>query len=303
MPHLPLINVTLPIIIVCFIITMTTSAMNVHKNEIKVAFLGNSIIYFNDCPRLLEHMLTTRFDRVHQDSCLRGGASLPSLWTDGNGMRTRFGGSENAKRDDGTVDTGAATVHTLLAQDPTITWDYVVMNDYTQAPARTETRRETIQALDDLYGPLLASTIPILLQTAAYREVVNGSDDLGTVLEFTNNLREGYGEYSTALLKYADDVRVAPVGDAFLWVHRHNFNLWRKLFHVDDYHPSPHGTWLQACVLYCTMVREAPPPYQPEWFDTARYMQPPQDETSPLPSLEDAEELRKSACTVCDVAL
>ena len=281
---------------------MTTSAMHVPKDEIRFAFLGNSIIYFNDCPRLLEHMLKTRFDRVRQDSCLRGGASLPSLWNDGNGMRTRFGSSENAKHEDGTVDTGAATVQALLAPDQS-TWDYVILNDYTQAPARTETRLETIQALDHLYGPLLASTIPILLQTAAYREIVNGSDDLGTIIEFTTSLKQGYGEYANTLRKYADDVRVAPVGDAFLCVHRHNFNLWRKLFHVDDYHPSPHGTWLEACVLYCTMVREAPPPFQPEWFNTARYMQPPQEEKLPLPSLEDAEELRKSACIVCEVVL
>jgi hypothetical protein len=67
---------------------------------------------------------------------------------------TRFGSSENAKRDDGTVDTGAATVLALLAHDPS-TWDYVVMNDYTQAPARTETRLETIQALDRLRRPLV----------------------------------------------------------------------------------------------------------------------------------------------------
>jgi hypothetical protein len=29
-------------------------------SEIRVAFLGNSILYFNDCPRVLERMLETR---------------------------------------------------------------------------------------------------------------------------------------------------------------------------------------------------------------------------------------------------
>ena len=291
------LNKLLSILVLCYI-TMTTSLSP--PNEIRVAFLGNSILYFNDCPRLVEHMLKTNFSKVHQDSCLRGGASLPSLWKDGNGMRSQFGHSENAKKDDGSVDIGAATVQKLLQQN----WHIVVMNDYTQAPVRPETRLATMEALDQLYGPLLQSTIPIFLQTVAYRKpVIKGTDDLGTVAGFTSRLKEGYNYYAKTLEKHTDDVRIAPAGEAFLWVNEHNEELWNQLFYIDDFHPSPHGTWLEACVLYCTMVGEAPPIFRPEWFETARYMQPPKEEQLPLPSAEEAEELRKTACVVCGISL
>jgi hypothetical protein len=283
-------------------------------NEIRVAFLGNSIQYFNDCPRLLEHMLQTKYSNgVYQDSCFRGGASLASLWKNGNGMREKFGQSELAKRSDGSVDIGAETVAKLLGMSNnagydrttvgsvTAHWDYVVLNDYTQGPARLETRAETIEALGKCYGPRLTSTIPIVLQTAAYREKVHDSDDLGSVVDFTSSVMEGCNEYAKVLQKYANDVRVAPVGDAFLWVYHRNIKLWRTLFHTDDFHPSPHGTWLQACVLYCTMLREAPPVFQSEWFARARYMPSLHEESLPLPSMEEAEELRIVACSVCGV--
>jgi lysophospholipase L1-like esterase len=283
-----------------FVTSMSSSLYSVPPSnaEIRVAFLGNSIIYFNDCPRLLEHMLQSRYSSVVQDSCLRGGASLPSLWKDGNGMRNKFGGSEQAKREDGSLDFGAATVQDLLA--PNKNWNFVVMNDYTQAPARPENRLASIEALEQFYGPLLQSNTPILLQTAAYRRPTMGSDDLGTVPEFTAKLKEGYELYATTLKQFSPDAKVAPVGDAFLHVHDTATELWNKLFYIDDFHPSPHGTWLEACVLYCTMTGEAPPTFQSQWFETARYMQP-NEHTCPLPSAEDAESLRQIASTVCGV--
>ena len=69
---------------------------------IAMAFLGNSMQYKNDCPRLVQQMvvqqaaavliLTSRITTtlVLQDSCLRGGASLPGLWRNGNGMAEKF---------------------------------------------------------------------------------------------------------------------------------------------------------------------------------------------------------------------
>lgn len=286
------------------IMASALSTASPKKNtEIRVAFLGNSILYFNDCPRLLEQMLKTKYDKVVQDSCLRGGASLPSLWEEGNGMRNKFGRSDQAKMADGSSDIGAATVQDLLSQKSK-KWDFVVMNDYTQAPARAENRESSIEVLQESYGPLLQSTTPVFLQTAAYRkEGANGSEDLGNVHEFTASVKEGYNLYAASLKKFCPDAKVAPVGDAFLHVHdKLSKELWNKLFYVDDFHPSPHGTWLEACVLYSTMTGEAPPVYSPQWFESARYMQQ-KDHTCPLPSAEDAETLRQAAMCVSDIVV
>ena len=51
----------------------------------RVAFLGNSIIYYNDCPSFLVN-LSKGHVNIHQDSCLRGGTNLQQLWEQGNGM-------------------------------------------------------------------------------------------------------------------------------------------------------------------------------------------------------------------------
>ena len=51
----------------------------------RVAFLGNSILYYNDCPRFLANLSKDHVN-IHQDSCLRGGTNLQQLWEQGNGM-------------------------------------------------------------------------------------------------------------------------------------------------------------------------------------------------------------------------
>mmetsp|Transcript_14772 Transcript_14772/g.43140 ORF Transcript_14772/g.43140 Transcript_14772/m.43140 type:complete len:350 (-) Transcript_14772:353-1402(-) len=240
-------------------------------SHVSVAFLGNSIIYYNDTPRFLAYLRNAAagggMPVITQDSCLRGGASLVSLLTDGNGMGVKFG-TPNSERPDGTHDIGAPTVEALLAAEDNkgrdVKWDFVVMNDYTQAPARTELRRASLDALVRDYVPMFLSTgvTPVFLVTAAYCEPVNNSEDLGGVEEFTAKLMEGYEEYAAVvgkLLPASQRPVVAPVGLAFLHVYREDRDMWRKLFHTDHFHPSPHGSYLQACVLHRCIFGELPP--------------------------------------------
>jgi hypothetical protein len=62
---------------------------------------------------------------------------------------------------------------------------------------------------------------------------------------------------------------------------------------------STHGTFLEANVLYCTIVGKRPPAYDNTWWRTARYMQPPDVEPLPLPTNEEAGLLTDIACKVC----
>ena len=78
---------------------------------------------------------------------------------------------------------------------------------------------------------------------------------------------------------------------------------WESLYAIDDFHPSPHGTLLEAYVLFSTIVGSGPPVYDPSWWSTARYMQPPEEEPLPLPTKEEGELLRRVACQVCGVPL
>ena len=269
-------------------------------DSIRVAFLGNSILYFNDCPRLVESMLQTRYQTVRQDSCLRGGATLPSLFYSGNGMRTKFA-TPTALRPDGSFDTGAPSVQALLEEN---SWDFIVMNDHTQSPARASSRQATIEALRESYVPLLRQSSPdatiVLLQTAAYRYPnVNHSDDLGNFAVYTHKLWTGYEDYVEALIKAGIQAKIAPVGRAFAHVFDSEPSLWHKLYSHDDYHFSPHGTWLEACVVYSTMTGVPPPVYREKWWAKSRRMQPDDEAALPLPTEQEAEYLRVVAMEIC----
>jgi hypothetical protein len=60
-----------------------------HKSNKKtsVAFIGNSMFYFNDFPRFFQALSD---DSIVQNSCLHGGASISSLLMEGNAMYPQF---------------------------------------------------------------------------------------------------------------------------------------------------------------------------------------------------------------------
>ena len=292
--------------------------------SISVAFAGNSILYFNDCPRLLEQILVKSriFDDetscVYQNSCLRGGASLSSLWEEGNGMTTSFATPPARLLADGTYDVGSPMVSTLLEERA---WDYVVLQDYTQGPARENSREETIASLKRDYLPALAKlsdATVILLETFAYkRPAMRGSEDLGDFDKFTQLLQHGYEQYRKVLSKALSGttVLIAPMGTAVHYLYHHDKELWEKLYSRDDFHPSPLGTYLQACVLYFTMLQQQQqknahgtlgteesyptPEYDPDWWKQCRYMQPPKEEALARPTRKEAIRLAEVARMVC----
>lgn len=57
------------------------------KDKIHVAFIGNSMMYYNDLPRLLERFSE---NRMEQRSCLHGGTTLTKILVNGNGMFKKF---------------------------------------------------------------------------------------------------------------------------------------------------------------------------------------------------------------------
>jgi len=59
------------------------SSFDRREDVVRVAMVGNSMMYYNDLPRLLEAMSG---GRLQQDSCLHGDASLESHLVYGNGM-------------------------------------------------------------------------------------------------------------------------------------------------------------------------------------------------------------------------
>jgi hypothetical protein len=271
-----------------------------------------------------------------QNSCLRGGASLPSLFEKGNGMQERFATPPARRKprsvndDDVEYDIGASTVVELLETKPS--WDYIILNDHTQAPAREASAQRTREYLRKYYAPYFrqqnknhhhyqknmdknqtitknSGTRILLIQTPAYRVPgIKESEDLGDFDTMTDAVASGVSSYVHCLRQQANvsHVRMAPVGQAYRIIRRHHPHLFPKLYALDDFHPSPYGTWLQACVLYCIMFQKPPPTYNASWWKQSRYMMPVLGEMDEFPSSfiptdEEAQELAQVACTLVGV--
>jgi hypothetical protein len=298
----------------------------------KVAFLGNSIQYYNDCPRFLVNL--GKGSISHQDSCLRGGANLLELWYGSAGgaphwASMRIGFSRDAKSVDNINDLGSPTVQALFGCDDAdvfadgisedkegrcrLQWDFVVLNDHTQGPARSNSWKATRDVLLDKYLPLISDSgaTPIVIETAAYRyPAIHNSEDLGSTREFQKLVREGVQSYVEVMrteLPPSSRPSMAPVGTAFLYVHDNNHELWEGLFDpYDNFHPSPSGTFLQGCVLHWTMFGSPPPLPRTEegitdlWRD-ARVMHDVRNGEigAPLPSLKGAEYLWNVSKEIC----
>jgi len=274
------------------------------SGNLGVAFVGNSYLYFNDLPRLFQ-AFGGGPGQLRVGDCLKGGQSWSGLLRRGNGMQEKFA-SPNALLPDGTYDVGAATVQELL-DDPR-GWDFVVLNTYSQEAARPERRRVGLRALEEL-APMLekAQARGVLLVTAAYREHAKGSDEIGTWEDFTRKQSEGFAMYQERLASLVSKERAPLLADAnraFEIVREEDEALWRDLFHIDDFHPSALGTYLQANVLYCAISGGLPPESAgaPEdaagLFARARRMLPPKDPVGRLPSAKEMAYLRGVALRV-----
>jgi len=246
-----------------FICSMSTTYTNTSS---RVAYVGNSIIYFNDTPNVVDRC--SDVDQIHS-CCMRGGGSLCSLIEMGSNMKKVF--------KDGS-DYGPDRLEGLLVEnngDVGENWDFVVMNDFTQSPARKETRFATLNILSKYYAPKLSKSTVILLETWGYvEEGVNASEDLGTFEEFQDDLVQGYKAYKKLLEKCNVQCRVAKVGSVFKRVKELDEDLWKRLYFVDKYHPSPLGTYLSSCVIHKTMFdTDICVPDKPEdAFENARHM-------------------------------
>ena len=190
------------------------------SSSVKVAHVGNSMQYYGDTPRFLQHMLQTSNDNVIQNSCLRPASTLWSVWTRGNNMGERFN-STAALQDDGTLDIGAPTVKALLEEEE---WDYVVLNDRTQNPTREDSRNKSLGVLEDEYAKALdKSSVILFIQTPAYRlEGIRDTEDLGDFDEFTERVRDGVQKYIDLMQELGFEAKMAPVGDVYARIRAEN---------------------------------------------------------------------------------
>lgn len=188
-------------------------------------------------------------------------------------------------------------------------WDFVLMNDQSMRPTNWNNKRDrSVYALETIYAPLIerAKATPILFMTWAYwREDWEQMSYMVDIPTFTRQLYRGYQYYAEVLqqaLPPTQRPRIAPVGLAYLVIWEENPSFWEdKMFSpTDQYHPSPHGTYLAACVVYSTMYGHLPPAwtrFTDHVFARSRRMELDGDPL-PLPTEDEAIYLRDVAARV-----
>jgi hypothetical protein len=265
---------------------------------VSIAFLGNSVMYYNDCPRLLEN-ISSNITQI--DSVLRGGADLKKLLRRGNGDHFKMSWNASGAP---CSDVGQSSVSSLFKNKK---WDYVVINDRMQNFTCRQHQSQMKQLLAQSYAPLFVTSgaTPILVATHSPPRILAKSSL--TISEYVAAVYKGYEAYAAALSPMLDEnhqPRIAPVGRAFEYIYNNSQTMYGKLFHTDDYHASPYGTYLQACVLHCTIFLTPPPLALPNNISTlwnnARYMQKLAQGAAPdeFPSYDDAVYLLNVASSI-----
>ena len=282
-----------------------------------IAFCGNSMLYYNDCPVLVEILLqrmmltdstSTARPRITQESYIRGGANLDELWREPVDKRPLpFAEAQGVP----------SSVEDLFHHNESSSWKFVVLQDDVQAVIHRELHKASRQTLRDNYLPALDhGTVLLFLETFPPQEprLRERTARMGDYNEYTDAIIRGTGHYAAMATARHRDARIVPLASAMraLWNASATSSsdlLWPDhMYHTDHIHPSPHTTWLQACLIVASMGIGTIPSWdkrlEEEWRQGARFWQEhiePDEDDLPLPSPSEAEYLRLLAIDTVDL--
>ena len=197
----------------------------------KVLFLGNSYTYVNDLPQLLEDLALSKGDTIYTDENTPGGYQL----------------IQHA--------TNSATLSKIKAND----WDFVVLQEQSQKPSFSPAQVQSdvypyAKQLNDSIKSNYSCTETVFFMTWG-RENGDASNcasypPVCTYTGMQQRLRESYLEMGDSNL-----ATVSPVGVA--WKNMRDSFPSVNLYAGDGSHPSLHGSYLAACVFYCTLYQKS----------------------------------------------
>lgn len=191
---------------------------------LRVLFIGNSYTFVNDLPATLAELARAGGHTIETGMAAEGGWTLAQHAASG------------------------PTLDLLAAQR----WDYVVLQEQSQAPSIQSARAATMYPATRVLVEKIrqAQATPLLFQTWAHR---GGWPEMGmpSYQSMQAQVDQGYRGIGSEL-----KVQVAPVGDA--WANALGRDPGAELWQADGSHPSEQGTYLAACVFYAAIFGESP---------------------------------------------
>lgn len=194
---------------------------------LNILFIGNSFTFVNDLPKMLETIAADAGVEIAASSVLKGGAYLH-----------QFADSEH--------ELGKRLAETYPAKN----WDYIVLQDQSFNPAGNPD--DFMVSAEKLCKAMNGGAKFLFYSTWAYRDNTEKLSKTGmTYKEMLSALTASYRKAADSF----GGIRV-PVGDAFAAVSASYPEI--DLYTPDDYHPSPCGTYLAACLFYTAVTGNFP---------------------------------------------
>jgi len=197
--------------------------------QTSVLFIGNSYTGVNDLPNTFRQVALSLGDTVTTSAQTPGGYTL-------NGHATT-----------------PATLDAIASQP----WDFVVLQEQSQLGALPFDVTDTELGALQLVAAIEENdecTYPVFYMTWGRQ---NGDDlncaDFPFMCTY-DGMQQGLRDNYVALAE-ANDAYVSPVGVA--WKQVRDTHPLINLYNPDQSHPSVEGTYLAACVFYCTVFQQS----------------------------------------------
>jgi len=218
------------IFLLCLFCTLSLFSQNSSK-KIRVLFLGNSYVYFNDLPMVIANIASSKGDTMLYDSNCPGGFTFNNHAND------------------------------FLTQSKIAigSWDYVVLQAQSQEPSfpPNQVNSQTLpyalklDSMIKLYNPCATT---VFFETWGRKNGDAGNcafyPPLCTYSGMQDRLKQSYK-------LFADSTKaiIAPAGEAFRSVITNSPSV--ELYIPDQSHPSLYGTYLTAAVFYETLFQRS----------------------------------------------
>lgn len=219
-----------------------SSSLRTGSEEISVYFIGNSLTFYNDLPRMFADLAAAAGRSVAVDLSFSGGGTLA----------------------------GHARSWSTLNKLGQRSWKFVVLQEQSDLPAVEAQRRESVLPPLRVFKERIEGigATPVLFMTWGRKDGLP-AEGFSTYTEMQDALETGF-------IEMAGELRWMLVPAGIAWrnsaAQRPQVELWL----ADGIHPTPEGTYLTACVFYASIFERSPEGIGfhaglPE--DTARYLQ------------------------------
>jgi len=215
-----------------FLILMSVFTATLTAQEKRILFLGNSYTTVNDLPQMLKDVAASTGDLVAVDSNAPGGHTLEDHVFN-------------------TISQGKIAAGN---------WDFVVLQEQSQIPSLPEWIVEM-----DLY-PYAQQLNASILQFSPCAETVfymtwgRKNGDSGNCASWPPVCTyEGMDELLNQRYRTVAETNnaiVSPVGAVWNYLRQNHPEI--ELYHTDQSHPSPAGTYAAACTFYAAVLRKDP---------------------------------------------